>query len=204
MALKILKRHEKIEISFFCRRNSFDQFYTHALAQFRTAREYKMQRGKFGNQLQFKFQLKFGNFYFTNLWPTLLSTNNQATVSLSKLCNELTFNTYDFAGGSGKKPVTKNIVSSVSMFNMGQEEACVRKKKLFQQNFVAFNSNISNDMDALHSLLYECGFNLVVSSCYLVYLSVKTNANTNLSQKTNTKSYKLKYDSELKLVSHKN
>jgi hypothetical protein len=182
-------------------RNSYDQFYTHALAQFRRAREYRIQRGKYGNQLQFKFQLKFGNFYFTNLSPTLLSTSDQATVSLSKLCNELTFNTYDFGGG-GKKPL-KNIVSSLSMFNMGQEGAYVMKKKLFQQNFTAFNSNINNDMDAMHSLLYECGFNLVVSSNYFIYISVKSHSNSNLLQKASTKTYKLKYDSELKLVSLK-
>ena len=86
------------------------------------------------------------------------------------------------------------------MFNIGQEGAYV-KKKLFQQNFVAFNSNINNDMDAMHSLLYESGFNLVVCSNYIIYISVKSNTNSNLLQKTSTKSYKLKYDSELRLVS---
>ena len=121
---------------------------------------------------------------------------------MSKLCNELTFNTYDFGGSFGGKKPPKNIVSSFSMFNIGQEGAYV-KKKLFQQNFAAFNSNINNDMDAMHSLLYESGFNLVVGSNYLIYISVKSNANSNLLQKTSTKSYKLKYDSELKLVSKK-
>jgi len=163
------------------------QFFTHASLQFQKAREYSLSKpGNF-----FKFQLKFGNFYLTSIAPTLVSTDK--TVTLSKLIKEFSFNTYDF----GPKPkyglsISDRMKSSL-LSNLGIEQGNSKKKPL-QQNFCAFNSNINNNMDFLHSILNDNGFDLIVGSSYLVYLCIK-DTNTRKS-----KSYKLKYNSDFELV----
>ena len=163
----------------------YSHYFTHASTQFQKAREYGL--AKPGNM--FKFQLKFGNFYLTSISPTLLSSDK--TVTLSKLINEFSFNTYDF--GPKQRLGMNDRMTSLLLSNFSLEQDYA-KKKPFQRNYCAFNSNINNNMDLLHSMLNNNGFNLVVGSNFLVYLCIK-----NVSTKK-SKSFKLKYNSALELV----
>ena len=167
----------------------FAQFYTHSLDQFTKAREYSLRQANKGQSSLFLFQLKFGNFYLTNIAPSLL-TNSNKMVSLFTLRNELTFNTYDF-DVKQKNGFIRNSFSNLSLTSSERNG----KRKLFQQNFSAFNSNINNDMDVLHSLLNDNGFEFDVATCFLVYLCTKDD------KAKNSKSFRFKYNTEFELVS---
>lgn len=168
----------------------YEEYFKHAVQQFQKANKYSLDKK---HDVRFRFRLKFGNFYLTNISPALL--NSQGAVTLNNLKNDVNFSTYDFV------PTDLNNNSSLSNMVVGlypNRRRTVKtkfdKKKLFQSTYSAFNSNVTTDTNQLHSIFNDNGFKSIVTNSYTIYTDIK------YPDPLKFNSYKLEYNSDLELI----
>ena len=175
-----------------------DQFHEHFLNQLTRTRDYS----KKNPNAKFEFQLKFGQFYFTNISPYIL--NSDKPVTLNILNQENCFNIFgskkfdiDLNNNSFFDSILKYLNDDSFLKNpisTANKQTNKTNKKPFQKTHSAFNSIIHNNIDDLDSLLNENGFKSIMKSSNLFYLEIR------YPDPKKYKSYKLEYNSNFELL----
>jgi hypothetical protein len=192
--------------------NCFNDYKLHCLNQFVKAKE-------MNSDYDFRFQLKFGNVYFTNIPSMIIEEAN--SISLYNFQNamkqgytrykfefhkdnqnqfeEETVEDADLQGHIGTDDSTFGEIIGENFSD--SDEDCLkekkkkkRKRKPIKHATSAFDSNISeNNQNKLHNIFEKNEFETLVTESYIVYVEMKTKDNKHLY------AYRLKYDFNFEL-----
>ncbi len=153
----------------------------------------------------FSFQVKFGNFYLTNLPAILLEETY--SVSMAKLLEALKKGYKIFKFGFQNDEAKHNTLTvkkdekilAKDNYESSDDDDCKYKKKKKKKSlscnaYSAFDSNLSTDLTFLNSLFINNEFDSKTLECYIVYLELRDAITHKLI------SFRVKYNANFELL----
>ena len=181
----------------------FDQFYLHSLKQFYKAKE-------FCGDMKFRFQLKFGDLYFTSVPSNLIEESLSVPYyklqeALKKGYKQYNFSLHQAKEASDDSEEDENdgdifkVPEEPSKPNKPDNQADPKKKKKKKKNknmktFSAFDSNINSDDNFLYGIFEKNEFDSKTDNNYIAYVEMSSVKLKKLN------AYRLNYNSDLELV----
>ena len=189
----------------------YDDYKQHCLKQFIKAKE--MQ-----SDYDFRFQLKFGNVYFTNIPNIIIEETNRISIGKFREALKHGYKKYKFEfhrGPNYEPPIKEEVIENensdneceekeikYTSFNFSSNDEFIeekkkrkKKRKLIKHANSAFDSNITpNNENKLHNIFEKNEFDSSVTNSFIIYLDIRNDNGESLY------AYRLKYDFDLTLI----